>query len=596
MNRKASLVMIACVVGAGIGGESAKARSQSADESGQDLAYVNRVVREYVRQKYRQMDTAASNEGFRVHEYYHRLFLGMTMGNAGAVSNAYAWIEPRIKQYKRHPGGPDPNADLNNPAWQYVLEAHGAWDEVSHWTPQLLRIYANDILSSIPNNAVLFAGTDPGRFVLSAFNDILVTNGLVIVTQNALSDNQYMAYARRLYGDRMSLPDDAHSARAFEIYVKEVQSGKRPANAQLDIKDGRVTVSGAVGIMEINGILAQMIFEQNKHDRPFFVEESYVIPWMYPFLTPHGLILRLNSEPTPLTDAMVEADHEFWSNYERMLRGQKAFSADTSAQKMYSKLRSSIGGVYAFRGRLEDAQKAFRQALSLYPLSPDAHFGLAQAYLRFGQFDKARALMQELVKKEPANDAAGNFIRQIDGIQALRLQIQQTEAELQQQQPADAQKVLRLAGLYLQAGRQDGFLQVAGSLLESQQMPSFMLMDLARLYDQAKRPQEMGRALTLCLQRLPPDAPAHVLLNIAQLFGKINNRVGMRKAFDTYLERNPTDWRAWLDLATLDITSGDQDQANASLDMAVRYGGADAQQAILQNQILEPVWQGTGGR
>ena len=393
MKHEASMIVIALLASTGLCDDATRTKSpQSTGEKGQDLAYVNGIVREYANQKRKQMETAASNEGFRVDDHYHHLFDCIATDDEKAASNAYTWIRQRTGQYERRPGGPEPDPDLKNP-WQYVLDAHGFMAEVSHWTPRFLRIYASDILNSIPSNAVLFAGTDPGRFVLSAFNDVIGTNRLMIVTQNALSDNLYMAYVHRLYGDRMSLPTISDSSKAFQIYVDEVQSGKRPKNAQLDIKDGRVTVEGVLGVMEINGILAQMIFDRNKHDRQFFVEESYAIPWMYPFLTPHGLILRLNSEPTPLTDAMAAADHEFWGSYEKTLRGQEAFSVDTSAQKTYSKLRSAIGGVYAFRGRLEDAEKAFEQARRLFPESPEAHYGLGDVLLRQNRFADALRVM-----------------------------------------------------------------------------------------------------------------------------------------------------------------------------------------------------------
>lgn len=402
MKHKVVIIAIALMGGTGIGGEAARSRaSQSTRETEQDLAYVTGIVREYASQKQRQMETAASNEGFRVHDYYHRFFDGMTTGDEKAASNAYTWISQRLDHYQRRPGDPEPDPDLKS-SWQYVLDAHGIMAAVSHWTPRLLRVYANDILNSIPSNAVLFAGTDPGRFVLSAFNDVIGANRLMIVTQNQLVDNLYMAYVRRLYGDRMSLPTMSDSAGAFQIYVEEVKSGKRPNNSQLDIKDGRVCVEGVAGVMEINGILARMIFDRNKNNRPFFVEESYVIPWMYPYLTPHGFILRLNSEPTPLTDAMVVADHAFWSDYEKKLRDQKAFSVDTTAQKTYSKLRAAIGGIYAFRGRLEDAEKAFEQARRLFPESPEANYRLVQeVLLRQKRFTDALRVINECKDRLP---------------------------------------------------------------------------------------------------------------------------------------------------------------------------------------------------
>ena len=51
--------------------------------------------------------------------------------------------------------------------------------------------------------------------------------------------------------------------------------------------------------MEINGILTKMMWDHDRLRHSFYVEESYVIPWMYPYLSPHGLIMKLNADRTP---------------------------------------------------------------------------------------------------------------------------------------------------------------------------------------------------------------------------------------------------------------------------------------------------------
>jgi len=302
--------------------------------------------------------------------------------------------------------------------------------------------------------------------------------------------------------------------------------------------------------------------------------------------------MKINRESQPgLTVENVRDDLDFWDWYTRRFVENRWFLRDVVARKSFSKLRSAIAGLYSYRGMQKEAIQAFNEALALYPLSPEANFRLAEVYMRSGQFDKARELMETFAAKDPANEKVGDFIRQIERIQALNGQIQELEREMQAQQPADAQKALRLASLYLQGGRVDRFLAVAGGMLQSPQMQSFILLPLARLYDQAKRPQEAARALTLCLDRMPANAPAQELLNIVQLFGKIKQPAGMRRALKAYLDRQPTDWRAWLDLATLDLQAGNREQAAASLGLAVRYGGADAQRTIKQNPTLAPVWQ-----
>jgi len=440
--------------------------------------------------------------------------------------------------------------------------------------------------------AIFFGGTDPGRFVPTyMIYSARVREDVFLITQNALADGTYMSVMRDLYGNDIWIPSVADSANAFTIYVSEVDSGKRPPVAGITREGGRVQISGVMGVMEINGILARQIFDHNNWKHDFYIEESYVIGWMYPYLTPHGLIMKINREPQPvLTSWNVRDDLDFWDWYTRRLVKNRWFVRDVCARKSFSKLRSAIAGLYSYRSMQKEAIQAFSEALELYPLSPEANFRLAEVYMRSGQFDKARELMEAFGEMDPANEKVGDFLRQIDGIKALNVEIQQLETELQQQ-PPDAQKALRLASLYLQSGRHDRFLQIAGGLMQSPQMPSYMLLPLARLYEQAKRPQEMARALTLCMERMPADAPAQELLNIAQLFGKIQNPVGMRRALKAYLDRQPDDWRAWLDLATLDLQARDPEQASASLSMAVRYGGGDAQRAIQQNRMLAPVWQ-----
>ena len=73
----------------------------------------------------------------------------------------------------------------------------------------------------------------------------------------------------------------------------------RSANGDLKIENGRVQVTGALGVMEINGILTKMMWDHDRLRHAFYVEESYVIPWMYPYLSPHGLIMKLNADRTP---------------------------------------------------------------------------------------------------------------------------------------------------------------------------------------------------------------------------------------------------------------------------------------------------------
>ncbi len=128
-------------------------------------------------------------------------------------------------------------------------------------------------------------------------------------------------------------------------------------------------------------------------------------------------------------------------------------------------------------------------------------------------------------------------------------------------------------------------------MLGNKTLPPFIHFQVAQAYDRIKKYKKMDQALTLCLTRLPKNTPAQPFLDIAKLYSKSKNPTGMRNAMKAYLERAPKDWRAWLDLASLDLQHGDTTQAGVSLGAAIRYGGSDAQRLIQSNPNLKKIRQ-----
>jgi beta-lactamase regulating signal transducer with metallopeptidase domain len=221
------------------------------------------------------------------------------------------------------------------------------------------------------------------------------------------------------------IPSAEDSQRCFQEYSVDVQW--RAHHQQLkpgeDFKEesGRIQISGQVAVMQINGLLAQVIFDKNPAHE-FFVEESWPLDWMYPRLEPHGLILKVNTQPLPeITDAMVRQDRDFWQpRVAQMIGGWlkedtsiadiiafdkqvylrhdlAGFSGDPHfvqneyAGRMFSKFRSAIAGLYAWRAEhaaeavekdrmARAADLAFRQALALCPHRPDSD---AESYVSF---------------------------------------------------------------------------------------------------------------------------------------------------------------------------------------------------------------------
>ena len=69
-----------------------------------------------------------------------------------------------------------------------------------------------------------------------------------------------------------------------------------------------------------SGLITKVMFDHNPRNE-FFVEESFPLDWMYPHLTPFGIIMKINREPLrTLPKEVFERDHEFWTKYSERLR------------------------------------------------------------------------------------------------------------------------------------------------------------------------------------------------------------------------------------------------------------------------------------
>src|SRR4029453_5380640 len=220
-----------------------------------------------------------------------------------------------------------------------------------------------------------------------------------------------------------------------------------------DVKiiDNRVQVSGQVAVMAINGLLTKVIFDANP-DHEFYVEESFPLDWMYPYLSPYGIIMKINRQQLPeLTEDMLKADHEFWSQFSKRLignwitydttiqeicafadktyrrrdykgfKGDPKFIRDNDGQKAFSKLRSSIAGVYNYRisapttnpaqqqRYVREAEFAFKQAYAFCPYSPEAVFRYINLLISMGRVDDARLIAITSRKLDPYNSQMENL-------------------------------------------------------------------------------------------------------------------------------------------------------------------------------------------
>jgi beta-lactamase regulating signal transducer with metallopeptidase domain len=357
--------------------------------------------------------------------------------------------------------------------WGSVLETYGAMEAFAVGDEKYSKLFGDEIIQSIPEGSIYFGGTDPGRFIVTALQkfqafqangkgpaggnftnlngaavtriarlnsdgtlDEMFTTPFYTLTQNALADSSYLDYLRSMYDGEIYVPTAGDAQKAFQDYTQAAQlrskEGRLKPGEDIKVTEGRVQVSGYVAVMEINGLLVKTIFDKNPN-REFYIEESFPLDWMYPYLEPHGLIFKLNRQPLPeLSGEIVQRDHDYWTKMIQPMIGDW-LSDDTSVEeittfaakvflrhdfssftgdpqfvqnnyscKMFSKERNSIAGLYVWRMKnaagsaakermAREADFAFRQAWALCPYSPEVV--TAYVALLMGENRRADALL-----------------------------------------------------------------------------------------------------------------------------------------------------------------------------------------------------------
>ena len=362
------------------------------------------------------------------------------------------------------------------------------------------------------------------------------------------------------------------SQRCFKEYLDDAQKrldhDRRFPNEQRQIKpgedvrivDNRVTVSGQVAVMAINALLTKVMFEKNP-DREFYVEESFPLDWMYPYLTPYGVIMKINRNPLPdLSQEIVDRDHAFWSEYSTRLignwitydttvsnicdfanqiyirkekpasyKGDWAFIRDGDGQKAFSKLRSSIAGVYNYRigasrtpqdqqRMLKEAEFAFKQAYAFCPYSPEALFRWVNLLLTTGRIDDALLIATTSQKLDPFNGQIENLIFELK-----RIKLQQGGAAVPAPNPAaglaqlgalekqfqadpnNVQAAMQLANGYMQTQGHAQAAAVLEKIIANPKADGGALIFAANLYAQLGQIDKVEMALAALLKASPEN-------------------------------------------------------------------------------------------
>lgn len=463
--------------------------------------------------------------------------------------------------------------------WDNEQRGHlfGFWYGHDMFTPPFEGKDGKPLYPEMTKNAILFGGTDPGRFcpTYMIFCESQIPpqkrrdpnfdrRDVYIITQNALADQTYLDYIRAHYfrsnqedtnffqvlfpskavgwltegldnyfldhGKKVENrrreqgvypPKEIYTPSDYDFFVcgqeycEDVrvrhEKGQLKTGESYNPNTGEVGLSGQAAVMGINGFLAKIIFDKNP-DHEFFIEESFPLDWMYPYLTPYGIIMKINRQPVAkFTPELIARDHEFWGKYmERLIgnwityetsmedicdfayevylkgnfrgyKGDMKFLRDDDAQKSFSKLRSAITGLYWWRANsttsaeeqqllLREAEFSAKQAYALCPFSPEALYKLVNMLVLQGRFDESINLIMTSMMFDSENDGLKDLLAQVESIKAKSL-AEGAKTKVQQLEQAyladtnNYSNAISLAAQYLEAKRSSDAQGILLSLL-----------------------------------------------------------------------------------------------------------------------------------
>jgi hypothetical protein len=423
-------------------------------------------LKQFVEAKRTQMTAIAQNQGAKIPLPAEDLFDAILADKWTTATNIFSqleaprmgasppkrfqqvvsWVNTRLEKWGLRTS--KPNA-LETAAWQPLAESFWAYRVRRICRAPFLDMVVSDILREIPSGSIYFGGTDAGRFAVTAVLESH-TDGrpFFVLTQNQLADGGYREYASLMYSNKISILTADEGQQVFQNYLAQAQrrltEGKLKPGENVQIVGGSVQVSGSRAVWEINALMVQTIFTQNR-GREFYIEQSLPLEWTYPHLVPRGPIFQISREPLQLLpETALEANRRFWAAYcgrligdwitdttsvdevcefaERVyarrdlnaFRGDAEYIHDSAMQEWMAKLRQASAHLYWWRcseaKQTEEKQRmlkeslfAFKQAVALGPGNSEVISYFATLLAGMDRFAEAERVLRLGLSVNPAN-------------------------------------------------------------------------------------------------------------------------------------------------------------------------------------------------
>ncbi|MEO6054094.1 MAG: tetratricopeptide repeat protein, partial [Chthoniobacterales bacterium] len=371
---------------------------------------------------------------------------------------------------------------------------------------------------------------------------------LYIITQNALADGFYEKYIRDHYG-----VDRPTAQNAFERWLgRDKQYPPSPlifptkqeseVEAKAMVEEKHVSKPEEMGTL-YHSAVAKLIFELNKKDHEFFVEESFPMEWSYPYAVPHGLVYRINPEPLEsLPKDVVEKDFAFWNDYIKKLTSNPMYFQDYDAQRSFSKLRVTMGRIYSFRKMKKEAERALMQSLELWPDNLEALSVICELLWERGEYEKPIKLLAKAASDDPDDISVLQMAEVALRREKLQSQIAAEEYTLKRN-PKDRETFKKLMDDYILINNTNRFPDLLVQGKKNFGEDREILERVAQYYCQQTN-YHMAQQTIEQLTQVEPKNPLHwfELSRVAMYLGNTNAAlVAAKKAIDegglTYRQR-----------------------------------------------------------
>ncbi len=429
--------------------------------------------------------------------------------------------------------------------------------------------YGHDMLKNLPHGSVVFGGTDPGRFVPTYMilgespqvgsvkrDPDFDRRDLYLITQNGVGEPLYRRYLQDHYsGNRPPV------ANAFErwlgretIYPETplVFPSEEEIAAAIELE--RESSEEALFDPSLpHSAVTRLLWEKNRDRHEFFVEESFPLEWSYDHAVPHGLVYRINKEPMEkLPPEVVREDFAFWDGYAARLLADAAYALDFDAKRSFSKLRATTGNLYRHRKMSDEAERAYRQSLQLWPGNAESISALSSMFWDRGDFDAILAMLESALDEDPNNFALWRMYFSAE----KRQQMQSRVSELQDTLAADK--------FDAKAARE--LLELHASLGNAEKLKAELDAMIPNFKDS---PEILRMAVNIA--------------ESAQL-----HRSGLDAA-RLLVDAEPDDADGQLVLSRLALRVGETNEAADAARAAIAKGGLPIREAIRKSKVFEPL-------